>query len=886
MRQTAYKLIGGILLLLGAILPALADDDVVVGKVLDEAGKPLTNAKVSVDGSAFFDVDKGGTVSIQLSRKLGRAPEVRVLKKDMRLKDVDFNTTTRELKLVLEPAVNFFQGQVLDAQANPLSRARVQIEGLAQGITTDAYGFFGVTLPTSVQVSKNSKFMINGQAVAEGKATVNQNYNFVVLIGQKPTEAAPVAKDDVSVTVYEESYKPLPNITFTVEGKQYQTDSLGRFLIKSSLVDVGKFSADGYQIATFDFDSEGNYVFIVVKSENSTGQPPVREPMDSLVIDYRKDFYGLINELELRKQSLAERGEKIREEMERIAGKLSSEQNINDQQRNNLTKYLKNLEEALVANDLAYEDAAAKSRKIMDQLKSSLLAKDETIGEIEEDRKDTIFTAYVVSGIALALLVVAILYYRLANKINRQKEQIEAKHQELQQAYSNIKTISNVGQRITSTLDFRSLINSVNTNLSTIIDASVFGVGVVNEAESKIEFMDFIEDGKKQTFHYEKIDDKHKFSVWCIKNQKEVVINDLAQDWKKYLAVGQYQVTPDMPKSLIYLPLMRDNKAIGAVTVQSQKKNAYSEIDLKILQALASYISIALDNSNAYEIIKRKNKDITDSIRYAQTIQDAILPSPKLLHDTLGENFVVYRPKDLVSGDFYWLNRVSPLSPMYSEDHSIFKTAVDKGEQVFFAVGDCTGHGVPGGFMSMIANHLLIELIEVKRITDPAEVLGQLDVRVRQALKQYDKVNDDGMDIGLCQIAKLMDADGNPTGQTRIVFAGARRSLYFYSRRERKLDMVKGDRSSIGGLQRKENAFVNHELVLNQGDLVYMLTDGMADQNNSDRQKFTTRSLHDLLEANAELSLAKQKELIEDSLNEHMKGMEQRDDITIIGIRM
>jgi serine phosphatase RsbU (regulator of sigma subunit) len=205
---------------------------------------------------------------------------------------------------------------------------------------------------------------------------------------------------------------------------------------------------------------------------------------------------------------------------------------------------------------------------------------------------------------------------------------------------------------------------------------------------------------------------------------------------------------------------------------------------------------------------------------------------------------------------------------------------------VFFAVGDCTGHGVPGGFMSMIANHLLIELIEVKRVTDPAEVLGQLDVRVRQALKQYDKVNDDGMDIGLCQITKLMDADGNPTGQTRIVFAGARRSLYFYSRRERKLDMVKGDRSSIGGLQRKENAFVNHELVLNQGDLVYMLTDGMADQNNAVRQKFSTRSIHDLLEAHAELSLAKQKELIEDSLNEHMKGMEQRDDITIIGIRM
>jgi serine phosphatase RsbU (regulator of sigma subunit) len=868
-----------------AILPLWADDFVVTGKVSDEAGKPLTGAKVSVDGSAFTDVDKNGAFSIQLSRQSNRAPEVRVLKKDMRLKKSEFNASTRELNVVLQAAPNYFQGQVLDAQTNPLTNAQVRIEGLNERISTDAFGFFNITLPTSLQVSKSTKFMVNNKLVEPNRATVKENLNFVLLIGEKAPEVVTI-KGDVSVTVYDEAYLPMPNVKFTVDNKEYMTDSVGKFSIKAALVDVGKFSVAGYEIATFDFDSEGNYVFIVVKLENSTGLPPSREPVDSLVIDYRNDFYGLINELELRKQSLAERGEKIREEMERIAGKLSSEKDINDQQRENLNKYLKNLETALVANDLAYEDAAAKSRKIVDQLKSTLIAKDETIEVIEGSRQDTLFIFYVVALVALVLLVIAILYYRLANKINRQKDEIEAKHQELQNAYANIKTISNVGQKITSSLDFRTLINTVNANLSTIIDSSVFGVGVVNEADRKIEFMDFIENGKKQTFHYEKIDDKHKFSVWCIKNQKEVIINDLATDWKKYLSVSQYHVTDEMPKSLIYLPLLRDNRAIGAVTVQSPKKNAYTEIDIKILQALASYISIGLDNSNAYEIIKRKNKDITDSIRYAQTIQDAILPSPKLLQDTLGENFVVYRPKDLVSGDFYWLNRVSPLSPSYSEDSSTFKNAVQLGEKVFFAVGDCTGHGVPGGFMSMIANHLLIELVEVKKITDPAQVLELLDVRVRQALKQYDKVNDDGMDISLCQIEKLMDAEGNPTGQTRIVFAGARRSLYCYSKRDRRFDTIKGDRTSIGGLQRKETAFANHEIILSQGDLVYMLTDGMADQNNADRQKFTTRTLRDMLEANAELSLAKQKELIEESLNQHMKGMEQRDDITIIGIRM
>ena len=861
----------------------MADDYIVTGKVADESGKPLTGAKVSVDGSAFADVDKNGMFSIQLSRKANRTPEVRVLRKDMKPKQIDFNPTTRVLSVTLQPAPNYFQGQVLDAQTNPLANALVNITGLKETIKADAFGFFGITLPTSLQVSKSTKFMVNGRPIIQ--ATVKENLNFVLIIGDKQAEKPPL-KDDVSVTVYDEEYLPMPSVKFMVDGKEYMTDGSGKFAIKASIVDVGKFSVDGYEIATFDFDSEGNYVFIVVKSENSTGVPPTREPVDSMVIDYRNDFYGVINELELRKQSLAERGDKIREEMERIAGKLSTEKNINDQQRSNLNKYLKNLETALVTNDLAYEDAAAKSRKIVDQLKSTLLQKDETIEVIEENRQDTLFIFYVVAGVALALLIIAVIYYRLANKINKQKEEIQERNQELEQAYRNIKTISDVGQKITASLDFKTLINTVNANLATVIDSSAFGVGVVNEVDQKIEFMDFIENGKKQTFHYEKIDDKHKFSVWCIKNQKEVIIQDLATEWKKYLNVSHYPVTSEMPKSLIYLPLLRNQKAIGTVTVQSLKQNAYSEIDVKILQALVSYISIALDNSNAYEIIKRRNKDITDSIRYAQTIQDAILPSPRLLQDTLGENFVVYRPKDLVSGDFYWLNRVSPLSPSYSEDDTAHHSAVQHGEKVFFAVGDCTGHGVPGGFMSMIANHLLIELVEVKRMEDPAQVLEQLDIRVRQALKQYDKVNDDGMDICLCQIEKLMDAEGNPTGQTKLLFAGARRSLYCYLKREQRLDTIKGNRTSVGGLQRKETAFVSREIVLNQGDIVYMLTDGMADQNNAGRQKYGTRPLRDLLEANAELSLAKQKELIEESLHLHMKGVDQRDDITIIGFRI
>jgi serine phosphatase RsbU (regulator of sigma subunit) len=886
------------LFILALCWQALADDFTLAGRVVDANGQAVTGAKVSVEGSAFANTDGTGKFNLQLSKKITKVREVRVLKANMRVESYDYQANTNNLTITMMAAPHFFQGQLLDQASNPVAGVPVAIEGINLVLTTDFRGFFAITLPASLRVSKSTKFKISEAEIGPDKITVNERYNFVLIAGlpspHKVTPSpAPVAETtpapatgQVNVTVYDDAYAPLPNVNFVVDGKTYVTNHKGQFAIGADAVDVSKFSAAGYLIATFDFDSAGNYVFIVVRSEGEVpAGPPVREPLDSLVLDYRGDFYEVINELELRKQELAEKGDKIRQQMELIATKLGTNGNqLKPQQRENLTKYLKNLEDALIANDLAYEQAAEKSQTIVQQLKSTILQKDQTIEEVEEQRQANLRLVYIVAGVALLGLLLAFVYSRIAKKIARQKHEIERQHKELQQAYNQIKIISNTGQKITATLDFRNLVATVNQNLMNLIDSTVFGVGVLNEADQKIEFIDFIENGQKQTYHSEQMDDKRRFSVWSIKNQKEVVINDIATEWKKFLSVPNYTVPAEMPQSLIYLPLLREQRAIGVVTVQSNRKHAYSEMDVKILQALASYIAIALDNSNAYEIIKRRNKDITDSIRYAQTIQDAILPAPRLMQEILGENFVIFRPRDLVSGDFYWLNRVTPMSPMYNEAAAL--ASAQAGEQVYFALVDCTGHGVPGGFMSLVANHLLSEIVEIKRIQDPAQILEMLDLRVREALKQYEKVNDDGMDIALCQMARLMDDQGRPTGQTRIVFAGARRSLYYYQRSQTKLEVLKGDRASVGGLQRKTVAFTNHEITLQAGDTLYVLSDGMADQNNAERHKFSTRRLRDMLEANAELSLAKQKELIETALEQHLQGTEQRDDITIIGVKL
>ncbi|WP_448519285.1 SpoIIE family protein phosphatase [Rhodoflexus sp.] len=888
MQQFGFKLsilFSSLWLLIAGSLFA-QQDFTITGKVLDTQGKPVSGAKVSVESSAFTDTDANGYFSITLSKAIDQQPkDVRVLRRHMRLKDVRYLANVREFRIQMQDAPGFFQGQVISADGNPQPATEVMIKAndKSESVATDSKGFFFTQLPEDVPLTKEISFSVAGNRIAPDRITVFQNAGFVILRVPKP---APVAankdteeskKNIISVTVYDESYLPIPNLKLEVDGTTYTTDSEGKFVIKSAYIDVSKFSVEGYEIAKFDFDTQGNYVFIVVKSEGSTPIIPMRESIDSMVIDYRNDFYGIINELEMRKQILSEKSNQIRQEMERVAEKLNNQPDISPVQRENLKKYLKNLELALIENDVAYENAQQKSQELIERLKSTILEKDDRITTVETQKQITIQILYVVAFVAFILLLAIIFGYQALRKINQQKQEIERQRDEITQAYNNIKTLSTIGQKITATLDFKTLISTINTNVISLLDASVFGVGIFNEAEQKIEFMDFMANGKQQSYHVESMSSNNNFSVWCLKNRKEVVINNLAVDYAKYLNTNNFTVTADMPKSLLYLPLVRDNKAIGVITVQSMKNNAYTDIDLKVLGTLASYISIALDNANAYEIIRRRNKDITDSIRYAQTIQQAMLPSPAQMKETFGEYFVIYRPKDMVSGDFYWLDKLKS----DGDDNAPATSSLSySGNKVFFATIDCTGHGVPGGFMTLIANQLLNEIVSLRKIHDPAMIIEMMDRKIRSILKQNEKVNDDGMDVCLTMLERM------DSGKMRIVYAGARRPLYFFTAKEHKLHDLKGDRASLGGPQRKDYSYNRYELILDRGDMIYMFTDGFADQNNPDKQKFTTKALREMLEYYATKPADQQKSLIEASLDAHMNGAEQRDDITVIGIRI
>lgn len=269
------------------------------------------------------------------------------------------------------------------------------------------------------------------------------------------------------------------------------------------------------------------------------------------------------------------------------------------------------------------------------------------------------------------------------------------------------------------------------------------------------------------------------------------------------------------------------------------------------------------------EVLKEKSTQIKQSLKAGLTIQQAILPSHVYLQRHLSEYFVLYRPKDVVSGDFYWFSVMNeqPLKQM-------------------LAVVDCTGHGVPGAFMSLIGHILLDRIVEVEKVTDPAGVLNRLSFLVAEALNQKENNNDDGMDLGILTLERDLKRQD---GKVKVTYAGAHRPLFYVENPRSSqaiLEEIKGQRRWIGGGVKNKDDFVNQELWLNEGDLVYLSSDGLADQNNKARRKFRKSRLKQVLGNNAHLTLPRQKLALEEALDEHMANTTQRDDILVWGVRV
>lgn len=271
---------------------------------------------------------------------------------------------------------------------------------------------------------------------------------------------------------------------------------------------------------------------------------------------------------------------------------------------------------------------------------------------------------------------------------------------------------------------------------------------------------------------------------------------------------------------------------------------------------------IEAKNESYEELVKQLNDynhRLTDSIRYAERIQRAILPYEHELRENFSDYFAIYKPKDVVSGDFYWFTKVD--------------------NKLFLAVVDCTGHGVPGAFMSMIGNTLLNEIVNEEKIYDTQIILEHLHQGIFWALKQKDSKNSDGMDLALCRI----DCNGNQSFD--IQFSGAKSPLYYYSKGQ--LVRLNGDRRSVGGWHKETHRkFTKHSFNLEAGDTLYMLSDGFVDTPNTFRKKLGYKKLENSLQMNADSAMRDQAVALMESLYEHQGQSKQRDDITFIGIKL
>lgn len=301
------------------------------------------------------------------------------------------------------------------------------------------------------------------------------------------------------------------------------------------------------------------------------------------------------------------------------------------------------------------------------------------------------------------------------------------------------------------------------------------------------------------------------------------------------------------------------NKKLEAQQEEILQKNeelAASEEELRQnMEELAATNELVEAQKNA---LADQNLRLTDSIKYAERIQTAILPPPTQLSQVFAKHFIIYQPKDIVSGDFYWFSQV---------DNMVFVAAVD-----------CTGHGVPGAFMSMIGNTLLNQIVNERRILETSEILNTLHVKVLDALKQRDSKNVDGMDVSLCRVINL----GN--GKFEVSYSGAKCSMFFSSDQE--IHQAKPDRKSIGGWDRTPHQYTSQSFVMQSGDRIYLSTDGIIDAANTDRKRLGTKHLMAILEKHQHRPLYEQKLQIERELDEYQSGSDQRDDITFVGFEL
>ena len=317
-------------------------------------------------------------------------------------------------------------------------------------------------------------------------------------------------------------------------------------------------------------------------------------------------------------------------------------------------------------------------------------------------------------------------------------------------------------------------------------------------------------------------------------------------------------------------PILNENNQITRLVTIDTDISKIKEQEQSIL-AQGKTLSRQRDElAQQKEFISEQLDNINTSIKYAKTIQDTVMPLDVNLSKYF-KYFGIFLPLQTISGDFYWFTRVP------DNDHLTFTAAVD-----------CTGHGVPGAFMSVIGARLLSEIIVEHHIYDPKDILTQLNINLVKALKQdvgdeTSEINNDSMEICLCCFDRKSETD------YELTFSGARRPLYVYRHDTQEFITLHGDKKTIGGMKSKRNTgtdFTDQTLMLKTDDIVYHTTDGFVDQYDAEMKKYGSERFITLLKTHAHRDLAIQKELILSEFERQIQNSSQTDDITVFAVKL
>lgn len=317
----------------------------------------------------------------------------------------------------------------------------------------------------------------------------------------------------------------------------------------------------------------------------------------------------------------------------------------------------------------------------------------------------------------------------------------------------------------------------------------------------------------------------------------------------------------------------QDELNVELAAINERIESKYVQINEQKVEIELSKDQIEMQNSalgEAFKEIEKQNKSITSSIHYAERIQRSTLPEHNIFNRYFPNSFVLYKPRDIVSGDFYWFDEIEKEGKNY----------------LVIAVGDCTGHGVPGGFMSMLGNNLLTTVVTIGGQIEPALALEEVDYDIRKVLHQdeHSSNSQDGMEIAFCTI----DLE-----TLKMKYAGAHRSLYFF--RNGEFTEIKADRESLGGVSKirkkklKNLELTTHEIQLQKDDIFYLFSDGYKDQFGGELGRvFSSKKFKNLLYKIHQKPMQRQMEILDEEVMAWSKisNQKQTDDIIVLGVKV